>query len=79
MLGTPAHTWQVVSIGATSIGQKWMLQAGKVMAGTALEALKNPELIAKAKEELAERLDGKQYVCPIPQNIKLGQNEKAVQ
>lgn len=79
VLGTPAHTWQVVSIGATSIGQKGMLQAGKVMAGTALEALKNPELIAKAKEELAERLDGKEYVCPIPENIKPGQNEKAVQ
>ncbi|MGX9134744.1 M20 family metallopeptidase [Rummeliibacillus sp. JY-2-4R] len=76
VIGTPAHTWQVVSIGATSIGQKGMLQAGKVIAGTALEVMKNPELLAKAKAELEESLDGNRYKCPIPQSIKPGQNEK---
>lgn len=79
VLGTPAHTWQVVSIGATSIGHKGMLQAGKVMAGTALEVLKDSVLLSKVKEELVERLEGYEYVCPIPDDIKPGQNEKAVQ
>ena len=31
-LGTPFHTWQVVSQGAMPIAHKGMLQAGKVIA-----------------------------------------------
>ncbi len=76
VIGTPAHTWQVVSIGATSIGQKGMLQAGKVIAGTALEVMKDPELLKRAKAELVESLDGNSYKCPIPEDINPGQNEK---
>ena len=69
VLGTPAHTWQVVSIGSTSIGHKGMLQAGKVLAGTALEFLKNPKLIEQAKQELKERLGDDVYVNPIPVGV----------
>ncbi|HEX5565013.1 MAG TPA: M20 family metallopeptidase [Sporosarcina sp.] len=76
VLGTPAHTWQVVSIGDTSIAQKGMLLAGKVMAGTALEMLKQPELIEKSKKELKERLGDDTYKCPIPAHIMPASNEK---
>ncbi|RNB89769.1 amidohydrolase [Brevibacillus fluminis] len=69
VLGTPAHTWQVVTIGATSIAHKGMLQAGKVLAGTALQVMKNPELLAKAKQELQDRLGDDQYQCPIPAEV----------
>ncbi|USK71865.1 M20 family metallopeptidase [Peribacillus asahii] len=69
VLGTPAHTWQVVTIGSTSIGHKGMLQAGKVLAGTALEVIKNPKLLEKAKQELKERLNGEVYKCPIPEEV----------
>ncbi len=75
VLGTPAHTWQVVTIGKTSIAQKGMLQAAKVMAGTALEMMKSPELIAQSKKELKERLGDDKYVSPIPADIMPGSNE----
>lgn len=74
VLGTPAHTWQVVTIGSTSIAHKGMLQAGKVLAGTALEVMKDPELLEKCKHELKERLGNNVYQCPIPKEILPAQN-----
>lgn len=68
-LGTPAHSWQMVAQGATSLAHKGMLTAGKVIAMTALDALMNPEIIDKAKKELKEKLDGEAYVCPIPTDV----------
>lgn len=70
VVGTTAHTWQVVSIGSTSIAHKGMLHAGKVMAATALEILQNPDLIEAAKRELQERLVGQPYSCPIPADVQ---------
>jgi aminobenzoyl-glutamate utilization protein B len=69
-MGTQLHSWQAVSQGGMSIGQKGMLHAGKVMAATAIDVLLRPEVIDEAKAELKERLDGQSYVCPIPAEIK---------
>ena len=69
-MGTQLHSWQAVAQGGTSIGHKGMLHAGKIMAATAVEMMLNPELIAEAKAELVEKLDGATYVCPIPADIK---------
>ncbi|GKV70193.1 amidohydrolase [Sporosarcina sp. NCCP-2716] len=69
-IGTPLHTWQIVSTGKTSVGHKGMLHAGKVMAATAIEVLHNPELLEKAKAELIEQRNGEEYICPIPPEIK---------
>ncbi|MBT2665070.1 amidohydrolase [Bacillus sp. ISL-4] len=70
VLGSPLHSWQWVTLGSTSIAHKGMLHAGKVIAATAVEVLQNPELIEKAKTELKERLQGKSYISPIPQDVK---------
>lgn len=69
-LGTPLHTWQVVSQGVTPIAHKGMLQAGKVIAATAIQAMENPTIIEQAKAELQERLDGKTYDSLIPGSVK---------
>ncbi|MGG4496052.1 M20 family metallopeptidase [Brevibacillus reuszeri] len=69
-MGTQLHSWQAVAQGGTSIGHKGMLHAGKIMAATAIEMLLSPELIAEAKAELVEKLNGTTYVCPIPADIK---------
>ncbi|UED80286.1 M20 family metallopeptidase [Lysinibacillus sp. CD3-6] len=69
-IGTPLHTWQIVSTGKTSIAHKGMLHAGKVMAATAIEVLQNPEILEKAKLELIEQRNGEEYVCPIPPEVK---------
>lgn len=69
-MGTPFHTWQVVSQGAMPIAHKGMLQAGKVMAATAIEAMENPALIEQAKAELQERLEGEEYFSLIPDDVQ---------
>ncbi|MFA4135909.1 MULTISPECIES: M20 family metallopeptidase [unclassified Brevibacillus] len=67
--GSTLHSWQWVSLGATSMAHKGMLHAGKVMASTAIDMLKNPKLIEQAKAELKQRLGGQTYVCPIPEGV----------
>ena len=69
-IGSPGHSWQIVSQGNTGIAHEGMLLASKVMALAALEIFKNPELIKKAKEELKEKLQGEEYKCPIPKGVK---------
>lgn len=68
VLGTPLHTWQLVSQGRTGLAHKGMLYASKVLALTAIELLDNPDLIVQAKNELREQTNG-QYVNPIPKEV----------
>ncbi len=66
---TPFHTWQAVAQGKSSYAHKAMLLAAKTMACTAVEVLLNPELVAEAKKELIERLDGETYQCLVPEDV----------
>lgn len=60
--GAPAHSWQAVATGGTSIGQKGMLVAAKTIALTGADLFTNPALLQKAKEELTQKLGpGFQY------------------
>lgn len=68
VMGTPLHTWQVVSVGKTSIGHKGMLYAAEIMARTAISCMENPHVIVEAKEELKMRLNGERYTSLIPTN-----------
>ena len=52
--GTPAHSWQAVASGGTSIGTKGMMVAAKTMTRTAIELFSNTNLIDKAKAEFLE-------------------------
>ena len=63
--GAPGHSWQNVSCGATSIAEKSMLQAGKVMAGTVIDLLTKPDVLGAAKAEFKE-VAAAGYTCPIP-------------
>ncbi|WP_413378119.1 M20 family metallopeptidase [Alkalihalobacillus sp. 1P02AB] len=69
--GTPFHTWQVVSQGATSIGHKGMLHAGKVMALTAVKLFLDTDTLEKAKQEHQERREHNPYISPIPKEMAL--------
>ncbi|MDA0950486.1 MAG: amidohydrolase [Bacteroidetes bacterium] len=53
--GTPAHSWQAVAAGGTSIGVKGMALAAKTLAVSAAKLYKSPKVIAKAKEEFEQR------------------------
>ncbi|MGB5358742.1 MAG: amidohydrolase [Eudoraea sp.] len=53
--GTPAHSWQAVAAGGTTIGKKGMMVAAKTLTLTAIDLLANQELIRQAKAEFLER------------------------
>ncbi|MCH4031302.1 MAG: amidohydrolase [Lachnospiraceae bacterium] len=68
--GLAMHSWQVVSVGKSSIAHKGMLYAAKVMAGSAIDALTDESVVREAKEEMDRRTGGAKYVCPIPEDVK---------
>ena len=52
--GTPAHSWQAVAAGGTSIGIKGMTVAAKTMALTAMDLFTDPTHVQKARAEFDE-------------------------
>ena len=66
---TPAHTWQVVAIGKSSIAHKAMLFAAKTLASVGAQLMADGAQLAAAKEEFAARTALTPYVCPIPKGI----------
>jgi len=68
-VGTPGHSWQLVAQGTAPAAHKGMVHAAKVMAATALDAIRDPALLQRAKAELKERVGGNGYVCPIPDEV----------
>ena len=67
--GTPAHSWQAVAAGGTTIGRKGMVLAAKTLAATAWDLFNNPETIALAKAEFNQRMNGRRYVPLIGKDL----------
>jgi aminobenzoyl-glutamate utilization protein B len=59
--GTPAHSWQAVACGGTSIGTKGMMVAAKTLALTTADVLRDPGLVQKAKAEFDKARGGFTY------------------
>ncbi len=55
MPGTPAHSWQAVAAGGTSIGVKGMMVAAKTMTLTAIDLFTDPTHIEQARAEFEKR------------------------
>ena len=68
--GTPAHSWQAVAAGGTSIGRKGMILAARVLAATASELFRDPKILADARAELARRRAEKPYQSLLGENQK---------
>jgi aminobenzoyl-glutamate utilization protein B len=68
-IGTPGHSWQLTAQGKSNLAHTGMIHVAKVMATTAVDALKNPAIIEKAKADYAERTDITPYVSPLPADI----------
>jgi aminobenzoyl-glutamate utilization protein B len=69
-IGTPGHSWQLTGQGKLPAAHKGMVHVAKVMAGTAVDALKNPSIIAESKADHAKRTGGKPYESPLPADAK---------
>ncbi len=66
-IGTPLHSWQATAQGKLPHAHKGMVHVAKVMAGTAVDALNNPAIIAAAKADHAAKAGGP-YQCPLPED-----------
>ena len=54
--GTPAHSWQAVASGGTSIGLKGEKLAVQVLSDTAIQIYLDPSIVKRAKKELSDRV-----------------------
>jgi aminobenzoyl-glutamate utilization protein B len=61
--GTPAHSWQAVACGGTTIAKKGMNLAARTLAATAYDLFEDADLRAAARAELTKRLDGRKYAA----------------
>ncbi|MCQ8782068.1 M20 family metallopeptidase [Mangrovibrevibacter kandeliae] len=68
-IGTPGHSWQITAQGKAGPAYKGLTWAAKVMAGTAVDLLKDPALLEQAKADHQARLAKKPYLCPIPPEV----------
>ncbi len=59
--GTPAHSWQAVACGRTTIARKGMLLAAETLAATGWDLLKDPDILKRARLELEKRLGENPY------------------
>lgn len=69
-IGTPGHSWQITAQGKSGQAKKGMVHAAKLMAGLAVEALTDPELMAAAKANQDARVAVTPYECPLPPDVK---------
>lgn len=67
--GTPAHSWQAVSVGTNGIAHKGMLLAGKVLALSVAALMEEPSLLEQAREEFARTAQAG-YDCPLGPEVQ---------
>lgn len=73
-ISTPGHSWQRTAQNKTTIAYKGMINAAKILAESAVEFIKNPELINEAQAELKAKLEKNPYVSPLEPDAKVPYN-----
>ncbi|KIZ34842.1 amidohydrolase, partial [Rhodopseudomonas palustris] len=68
-IGSPGHSWQITAQGKSPAAKKGLVYAAKAMAGTAVDLLKDPALLARAKADHQARLAKRPYASPIPAEV----------
>ena len=68
-IGTPGHSWQLTAQGKMPAAHKGLVHVAKVMAGTAVDVIRDETLLARAKAEHAARVGRTPYVCPLPPEL----------
>ena len=68
--GVPVEFPAIAICDGITMAHKGMIYAAKVIAASAIDALEDPEIIRRAREEFVLRTGGKPYVSPIPADVK---------
>jgi aminobenzoyl-glutamate utilization protein B len=69
-IGTPGHSWQLTAQGKMPAAHKGLVHVAKIMAGTALDVIRDETLLARAKADHQARVGKTPYVCPLPADIE---------
>lgn len=67
---SPGHSWQNVACIGSSIGEKGIIYAAKVLAVSAVELLERPEAVAAARADFQHRMKDRKYTTLIPKGQK---------
>jgi aminobenzoyl-glutamate utilization protein B len=67
--GTVWHSWQTTAQMNSSIGEKGMLTAAKVLALSCIRTAMSPDTMKAAKQEWFEKTGGV-YLCPLPDDVE---------
>ncbi len=62
----PLHTWQTVAFGKSHFAHEGMLHAARILGAAAIRLLDEPEAMARAQAEWAERAEQHPYSSLIP-------------
>jgi aminobenzoyl-glutamate utilization protein B len=65
-LGAPGHSWQIVACTGTSIGEKGLMVAAKVLAACTIDLLSNPALITASQDDFQKRRGNKPFKTLVP-------------
>ncbi len=71
--GSPGHSWQNVAAIGSTIGEKGIIYAAKVLAVTALDLMEDPKLVATARADWQTRMKDRKYFSFIPEGQKAPQ------
>ena len=59
----------MAACSGSTIGEKGMIYAARIMALFTLKILANPAILTEAKAEFDKDSEGQPYVCPIPDDV----------
>lgn len=68
-IGTPGHSWQLTAQGKSPAAHKGMVHAAKLMGVVGRALFADPDLLARARKDHADRLAREPYICPIPDDV----------
>ncbi|MDR1742005.1 MAG: amidohydrolase [Synergistaceae bacterium] len=69
-VGNVGHSWQMTAQAGSSIADKGLITAAKMLALAAVRTMARPDVVAEAKRIVGVRNGGKGYVCPLPDDVK---------
>jgi aminobenzoyl-glutamate utilization protein B len=68
--GIGYHNWQAAVTPTSTIAHKGMIAGAKVLAGTIIDLLSRPELVAAARAEFAKQTSEMKYFAVLPADAK---------
>ena len=69
-VGTPFHTWQLTGQGKAAAAHKSLAYAAKVMAGAAVDVLRDQKLLDAIKQDFLQRSEEDPFVSLLPADLQ---------